>query len=67
MDGYSHHQQKKQDLQVSKRKGWFMQREQEKAKTEARGGLTGKVSLLLVYMCVYSSHVRCLRITMLCV
>jgi hypothetical protein len=39
VDGYSHHEQKKQDLQVSKREGWFMQGEQDKAETEARGGL----------------------------
>ncbi len=67
MDGYSHHEKKKQDLQVSKRKGWFMQGEQDKAKTEARGGLTGKASLLRVYMCAYLSHICYLQMTMLCV
>ena len=57
MDGYSRHEQKKQDLQVSKKKGWFMQEGQDKAKIEAKGGLTGKSSLLRVYICGYLSHI----------
>jgi hypothetical protein len=58
VDGYLHHEQKKQDLQVSKNKGWFMQEGHDKAKTEARGGLTGKSLLFRVYMCAYLSHIR---------
>jgi hypothetical protein len=65
VDGYSHHEQKKQDLQVSKKKGWFMQEGQDKAKTKARGGLTGKASLLRVYICAFLSHIRYLQITLL--
>ncbi len=67
MDGYSHHEQKKRDLQVSKKKGLYMQEGQVKGEMKARGGLTGRASLLRVYMCVYLSHIRSLRITLLCV
>jgi hypothetical protein len=66
VDGYSHHEQKKKDLQVEK-KGWFMQGGQNEAKMKARGGLTEKASLLCVYMSTYLSLIRYLRITVLCV
>ncbi len=34
---------------------------------ETRGGLTGKSSLLRVYICAYLSHIRNLQITLPCV
>jgi hypothetical protein len=34
-----------------------MQEGQDKAKMEAKGGLTGKSSLLRVYICGYLSHI----------
>jgi hypothetical protein len=44
-----------------------MQGGQNKAKMEARGGLTEKASLLCVYMCTYLSLIRYLRITVPCI
>ncbi len=67
MDGYSHHEQEKQDLQVSKKKGWVMQGGKNEAKIETRGGVIEKTSLLRIYMCTYLSPTRYLRITVPCV
>ncbi len=67
MDGYSRHEQKKQDLQVSKKEGLGHAKGKDKANTGARGWVDGKSSLLRVYICVYLSHIRYLRITLLCV
>ncbi len=56
MDGYLLHEQKKQDLQVSKKKGWIMQGGQNEAKMEARGGLTKEEeSITVVCIHVYIS------------
>jgi hypothetical protein len=44
-----------------------MQKGQDEVKTEARGWVDRKFSLLLVYICAYLSHIRYLQITLLCV
>ncbi len=64
MDGYLHHKQKKQDLQVSKRKGWFMQGEQDKAKTGwvNRKGITVKC----IYVCIFVSNMLSVKNNALC-
>jgi hypothetical protein len=67
VDGHSHHVPKKQDLQVSKGKGWVMQKGQDEVKAGARGWVDRKLSLLPVYICAYLSHIGYLRITLLCV
>ncbi len=48
----SHHEQKKQDLQVSKKKGWFMQRGQKEEKMEGKGWVDRK-NITVVCICVY--------------
>jgi hypothetical protein len=45
VDGYSYHEHKKRGLQVSKGKGWYIPGEQDKSKTEVKGGLTRKAPL----------------------
>jgi hypothetical protein len=49
------------------KEGWFTKWGQDEAKTEARGGLTRKSSLLHVYICSYFSHICYLQIMMPCV
>jgi hypothetical protein len=66
VDGYSRHEQKKQDLQVSNKRRVGSKGEDE-AKTEARGWVGRKSSSLHVYICAYLSHKRYLRITLFCV
>jgi hypothetical protein len=57
VDGYSHHKQKKQDLQVSKKKGWVVQGGgQNEAKMKARGGLTEKTPLLCIHVYIFVSY-----------
>jgi hypothetical protein len=58
VDGYSHHEQKKWDLQVSKKKGWVIQGGQGEAKMEARDGLAERTSLLYIY----SIYVVCVHV-----
>jgi hypothetical protein len=67
VDGCSHHKQKKQDLQVSKKEGLARQGGTNEAKIGARGGLTKeRTSLLRRCMRTFIS-IRYLRITVLCV
>ncbi len=67
MDRYSHHEQKKRDLQISEKKDWVMQGGQSEAKMEARGGLTER-NITVMYINVYIlSLINYLRITVLCV
>ncbi len=53
MDGYSHHEQKKRYLQVSKYKGWVMQGGQSEAKMEARDDVKERKHHCYVYTCVH--------------
>jgi hypothetical protein len=63
VDGYSHHNHKKRDLQVSKGDGWSMQRdggpmqrEWERSKMEARVGWQGKHHCKkMSYACMFIS------------
>jgi hypothetical protein len=60
MDGYSHHDHKKRDLQVSKGDSWSMQREWEESKMEARG-VDKENTIVKNVICVhvYLVHVIC--------
>ncbi len=65
MDGYSHHEQKKLVLQVSKKRGSVISKEAELKKSgKQRGGLAKE--LLCAHISVYMCAVMCyLQITLL--
>ncbi len=53
----SHHKQKKQDLQVSKKKGWFMQRGQNEAKMEGKGWADRKnITVVCIHVYIFVSY-----------
>ncbi len=57
MDGYSHHEQKKQDPQVSKKKGWVMQGGAECSKDVGKGWGEGKsITVAYIYVYIFNSY-----------
>ncbi len=52
MDGYSHHEQKKLVLQVSKKRGYFTLKGQVKARTGSRG-VGWLKNRCMLYICAY--------------
>ncbi len=53
MDGYSHHEQKKQDLQVSKKEGLGQARGEELSKDRGKGWVDKRKNIISVYMHAY--------------
>jgi hypothetical protein len=69
MDGYSCHEQKKQDLQASKTEGLVHAKGARLIRDGSKGGVLTGNRHRYVYTSVhkYLSHIRYLQLTLLCV
>ncbi len=68
MDGHSHHDHKKRDLQVSEKGGGLIRAKGEWSKSLRKAkGLNQGNSTVNVFMRVYLSRMCYLRITLICV
>jgi hypothetical protein len=62
-NGYSHHKQKEQDLQVSKKKGWIIWKGQDKARTGSKG--VGWQDIIIV-VCICMPYMLSVNNSALC-
>jgi hypothetical protein len=67
VDGHSHHDHKKRDLQVSKKGGLIRAKEEWSKSMRGAKGLNHGNGTVNVFMRVYLSRMCYLRITLICV
>jgi hypothetical protein len=67
LDGYSHHDHKKRDLQVSKRGSKISKEKRHKSNMGAEGGIDQGDGTVNVFICAYLFCICYLRITLICV
>ncbi len=66
MDGYSHHDHQKRDLQVSKGKRLIHVKGNGKAKNGSKGGLIKGNTFVNVYVCITISYMLSVNNNSLC-